>query len=304
MPPGRMPPPGPRESTDPGFDPPNVGRAPLVFDGDEVLELRPDALIRRSPDLGEVSRLALERAKDFALLRDRSLVVSVWGPQPVVHHVVGDKIVATQPAMPDAVLPTATASSYWSIGGSVARVDATTGKADARVWLPDNTYKQTAIAASDGSVLIANLHGILRIDRALETYAWSEQASFLGPGADATHVWAARSAKIAWLELAGDRAIEKARFTLAAGEALLHFTASGTHAAATVARTLEPGRASCTLIVFAGHGEQWRAELGEYRICQAAMSSTRIVVSATAGDERMLRTWDVASGKQLAGRSV
>ncbi|MGE5186512.1 MAG: hypothetical protein ACM31C_30860 [Acidobacteriota bacterium] len=276
------------------------GRAHLVLDHDDVVELRRDTLIRRNGSLAVTSQIAMEDARDFAVLADRSVVLLAWGKNHAVHHIVNGKSVGKQPIMPDAVLPSASVSAYWAVGPWIARVDVATGKQDKSVWLPDNTYGVTAVTASDGSVLVASLHGILRVERELTTYQWDEPASHLGPGPAADLVWAAREPRLSLLKLEGGKATETAKLALAHGESLLHFTGKGDHAAATIAHTVAPHRAACALVVYDTHGEKWRASLGEYRTCVAALSATRVAVAAVGDTARLLRVWDLATGKQLA----
>lgn len=233
------------------------------------------------------------------MLADRSIVLLAWGKHHAVHHLVNGEVVGTQPVMPEAVLPSASASAYWAIGASVQRVDVESGQQDPTVWLPDNTYQHTAVSASDGAVLVANLHGVLRIEHDVASYAWDAPASHLGPGPAPDLVWAALAPRLALLKLQDGKATETARLALPDGESLLHFTGHRDHAAATVAHSLGP-HGACSLVVYDTRGEQWRASIGEYRTCVTAVSDTRVAVAAIGDTAKLLRVWELATGNQLA----
>ena len=294
--------PGARELLDPGFF--SMGRAPLAFDGDELLEVRAGILIRRDASLAEVSRLPIEGVASFAVVRDRSLVVLVKTKTGgSVHHVVAGKVEATHSSFADLVLPTASPTSYWAVQANyVARTQLANGKIDFDVQLPGNRYADTAQVTSDGSLVISSLEGILHVDRELVTYAWNDAPKHLGPGPDATSVWASLTGshggppKLALLKLDGDRATATATHPLAPAEHFVHVTSHGAHAAAIVARTLAPYRAAFSLVVFDVNGERWRAPLVEGSEGYfAVLSPTRVVVFETRSNA--LRAFDLATGK-------
>ena len=300
QPPG--PTPGAGDLIQPGFF--RVGRSPLAFDGEELVELGKDALIRRTASLAEISRTAFSKPRSFAVLRDHSVLVLTDEKTATrrVHHVVAGKVATTHDSLADLVFPTASPTAYWAVGSStVKRTEIGTSEDHADVFLPENTYPDTAAVASDGSLVMSNLYGILRIDRALVTYKWANNPNHLGPGPDADTVWAGlgpirkEPSKVALLKLAGDRATEIAAHALAPGEELVHATGSGPFAAAIVARSLGAHRAAFTLIVYDAKGERWRASLGEVSGAYfAVLSPTRVVVLAPTNT---LRAWDVATGK-------
>ncbi len=293
--------PGARELLDPGYF--SMGRAPLAFDGDELLEVRDGVLIRRDASLAEASRLPIEGVRSFAVLRDRSLVVLAepkTGPRNV-HHVVAGKIEATHESTADLVLAADAPASYWAVASYwVERVQLATNTAADHLYLPENSNSYMTEVTSDGSLVVPNLYGILHIDHEISTYAWEVRPDQLAAGPDAKTVWARLSPtyggpfKLVLLKLEGHRATAIATYPMPAEQHLVHLSGNGTHAAIIMARTLEPRRAEFTLVVYDPKGERWRTPLGEGGFL-SVVSPTRVVVLAAFTNE--LRAFDLATGK-------
>jgi hypothetical protein len=305
--PDRRPPPlpGGRDLVDPGWDPVN-GRAPFQFDGDELVELFDGALVRRDAKRAEIGRVAIADARSFAVLPDHSvLVLADTKTGRAVHHVIAGKLASSQPHNEQVVLPMTSSTSYWAVSIWVEQVDLVGTAKHLQVPLPENTNVYASDVQSDGSIVMANLWGILRFDPALTTFKWDKgNMSYVGAGPDATTVWVASHPNIMLASLANDRATPVATHTLAHGEELVHFAGKGAHAAAVIAHTVAPWRAACTLVVYDQTRELWRAPLGEHRSAWVAMSPTHVAVRLSALDRasslapNLLRVWDLASGTE------
>ncbi len=289
------------EPLDPGFR--RMGRSPLAFEGEELLELAPDGLIRRNAALAEIARVPLADPQSFAVLQDRSiLVLTVHDGDTRVHHVVGDKVVTTTDSRAKLVLPTSSPKLYWAIAPTTVK-RTNLGSTDPKVdfFLPENTDSMTAQVASDGSVVMSHIEGLLHIDRAMSKFVWDYPAEFLAAGSEPNTVWSAHSdfealpAHLVLRKLAGATATAIATHKLAAGEQFVHLSSAGTDAAAIVARTVRANEAALTLIVFDAKGERWRTPLGDRTSGYfVALSPTRAVVLASRG---VMRAWNRATGK-------
>lgn len=278
-----------------------MGRSPLTFDGEQLLELRSDSLIRRDAKLAEVARVPFANPQSFALLVDRSVVV-LAGEH--VHHIVGDKVDSTTESRAKLVLPSASPRVYWEVSGSAVKrtqIGATSARVD--FFLPENAAPMTAQALQDGSLVVSDAEGLLRIDRALAVYAWDNGAEFLAAGPDADTVWAAHGAfeslpsRLVLRHLEKGSATARATHRLAPREELVHASSEGNDAAVIVARSTAANEAALTLIVFDAKGERWRAALGDrtggYFV---AISPGRVVVLGAHGS---LRAWHRATGKPV-----
>lgn len=289
------------EPINPGYL--RMGRSPLQFDGEELLELRQAALIRRTAALAEMWTIPFAGPQSFAVLQDRSIVVSTDGSgERKVHHVVGDKIAISTASRAKFVLPTASPNVFWAVAAKTLKrteIGSTSERVD--FFLPENAHPMTAQALSDGSIVMAENESLLRFDRTMTKLAWDDPAEFLAAGPDATSVWSAHSAgdpqpaHLVLRKLAGGTAKAVALHKLAEGEQFVHLSSAETDAAAIVAKSVRANEAALTLIVFDAKGERWRAALGDRSGGSfVALSPTRVVVLA---DKGVLRVWNRATGK-------
>lgn len=278
-----------------------MGRSPLTFDGEELLELRSDSLIRRDAKLGEVAHVPLANPQSLALLVDRSVIV-LAGDR--VHHIVRDKVDSSTESRAKLVLASSSPKVYWEVSGTtVKRTEIGTTSARVDFFLPENAAPMTAQALRDGSLVLSDAEGLLRIDRTLATYAWDIGAEFLAAGPDADTVWSAHSSfeslpsRLVLRHLEKGTAKPRVTHRLAPGEEFVHASSAGTDAAAIVARSTGANEAALTLIVFDERGERWRAPLGDrtggYFV---AVSQGRVVVLGARGS---LRAWNRETGKPV-----
>jgi hypothetical protein len=289
--------PGPRDLPDQGWEPIR-GRALFAFDGDDLLELADRSLVRRDPQLAERWRLPFDRLRSFVVLADHSVLVLTDAPNGrLVHRVVEGKVATSQPSFADTLLAR-TAGSYWSVGTFVEEVELAGAAKHEPMHVPENSYVYQSDALADGSVAMANLWGILRFDRTVETFTWARQASHLGRATDAGTVWASymdgtAGATVALLALANGAV--KTIATHLIRDDLVHCAAEGAYAAAVTAKTIAATRAACTLVVVGRDGETWRAPLGEHRTCTVSISATRVAVRSAPDS---LRVWNLATGRE------
>lgn len=288
------------EPLDPGFR--RMGRSPLLFDGEDLLELASTGLVRRDGKLVETVRVPLRSPQSLALMVDRSLVV-LAGDQ--VHHVVNGVVSLTVASRAKLVLPTDSAKVYWAVAPTtVKRTELGDTGAKVDFFLPENAAAMTAQVTSDGRLLVADLESVLRIDRAIERFAWDSRAELLAAGPDGDTVWCAHPAldslpaRLVLRVLAKSGARPRATHSLAPGEAFVHTSSAGTDVAAIVARTVGANEAALSLVVFDANGERWRAALGDstggYFV---ALSPTRVVVQGAGG---RLRAWNRATGTAVS----
>jgi hypothetical protein len=278
-------PPPPAHLPDPGFH--HVGGAPLALDGEVLYHLRDGVITQRDAALVENRRLLVKDVTSFAVLGDHSVVALANGR---LHRVIDGKV-TSQPSTASAVFAARAPSTWWSLeAGYFQRSD------DGRHYPPDNTHLSTAERASDGSLVMANNTAIIRIDDKLSRFAWDEAPLAFGPGPDAMTVWADLDHReLVVLHLDGDAAIVRVRHALRGGEQIVHFSSAGAQAIAVVARTVAPGRATFSLVLFDTKREVWRVSLGEKRAgYYAVLSPTSAIVLAVP--EHTLRAWDRATG--------
>jgi hypothetical protein len=267
-----------------------------VFDGEELVQLGAGAVIRRDAKLAEVSRVPVEGVTSVAVLADRSLVVLAG---TTVHRIVNNKPASSHASTADLLLRATSPTAYWAINPRLLRrVNAASGSSELDVSVPENTKTPTAAVADDGSLGIANLWGLLHVEREIETFAWKNAPHAIGPGPDALSWWATLDLdKVALLHLASKTATALASHTLGQGESIVHFTSRGAIAAAVIARAIEPHRASLALVTFDAKGERWRVPLPDSRGYYAMLSSTRVVTLSTSGGA--FRGYDLATGTEI-----
>lgn len=278
------------------------GPAPFAFDGDRLIELRDGTIVVRDAKLAETARLAIAGATGFAVLPDHSLAVRA-GTQ--LHHVVGTAIRATYPGVGEPVAATDQPDELWLVARrSVTRAKFGTDKLAGMLVprkvleLPESLLPGFATLA-DGSLVRSTPTEIVQATAtAVRSFAWMGYSRHLGPGPDASLVWASIGFdKVALVALAGDTAKATATHALASGEAIAHLAGHGAHAAAVVGRGIGEA-ARYELVVYTAKGERWRAPIGTGpELHQVALDATRVVVRTQPGGA--LRGWDLATGKPI-----
>ncbi|MGN6110152.1 MAG: hypothetical protein ACTHU0_33915 [Kofleriaceae bacterium] len=281
------------------------GPAPFAFDGDRLIELRDGTIVVRDvrdAKLAETAKLAIAGATGFAVLPDHSLAVRAGGQ---LHHVVGTAVRASYAGAGDRVAATDQPDEVWIVDRrAVTRVKFGTDKlagmlVPRKVFdLPEGLLPGFATLV-DGS-LVRSTHAVIvqATATALRSFAWMGYSRHLGPGPDASSVWASIGFdKVALVALAGDTAKAIATHPLASGESIADLAGHGAHAAAVIGRGIGE-QARYELVVYTAKGERWRAPLGTGpELHQVALDATRVVVRTQPGGA--LRGWDLATGKPL-----
>ncbi len=278
----------------------NVDRMDATYDGDELLLLRNQTVVRLDAKLVEKTRIPVKGVYSFALLPDRSLVVVT---SDSIVHVVNDKVVSSQPTFARRVRSLGSSTEFWGLllSDSVARTKFGDPKLPpSTTSLPANTHIVTAETLADGALVVDSNDGIRHIDQTITLYKWDQSATILSRGPEPMTVWVnVGHDKLVLAKLEKEHVVVKATYAMRNKDQLVHSTSNGTLAGGIVAHPISTSEAAFTLVVWDAKKERFRVPLDNapYLYRFVVMSDKRIAALADSPGKNIVV--DLATGEPI-----